>query len=209
MLDAVICLLRHGASVEHRDKYGYDAFGYIMRHLHDFREDWEINREKRSRQGWYCAGYDGPDINDHDLFATARILRGVQLVGGWRRFVDEPRRHLALLRELVARGRATPPPLRYNLFDATALPADCFFHVLKFWRNDDGEQDFPEILAGALPGDETDNDSDDDWSLRDNNDPGETADEPTWEELMDERYRYDHSRSDSDSSHPAKYTLSC
>ena len=54
--------------------------------------------------------------------------------------VDEParRRHPARLR-----GRATPPPLRYNAFDA-ALPTDCFFHVLKFWRSDYGAASYLE-----------------------------------------------------------------
>ena len=41
MTDTVVCLLRHGASVDHRDENGYDAYGYIMRHLHDFKEEWE------------------------------------------------------------------------------------------------------------------------------------------------------------------------
>ena len=37
----------------------------------------------------------------------------------------------------------TPPPLRYNAFDA-ALPTDCFFHVLKFWRSDYGAASYLE-----------------------------------------------------------------
>ena len=43
----------------------------------------------------------------------------------------------------IYRGRATPPPLRYNAFDA-ALPTDCFFHVLKFWRSDYGAASYLE-----------------------------------------------------------------
>ena len=35
------------------------------------------------------------------------------------------------------------PPLRYNAFDA-ALPTDCFFHVLKFWRSDYGAASYLE-----------------------------------------------------------------
>ena len=112
----------------------------------------------------------------------------MQLVGGWRRFVEEPRRHLALLRELVARDRATPPPLRYNLFDAAALPTDCFNHILKFWRSDDGEQSTPEVLAaGAIP-EETSDSDDDDWSTRYDKDPGDAADEPTEEELWQQEF---------------------
>ena len=95
---------------------------------------------------------------------------------------------MALLRELVARGRATPPPLRYNLFDAAALPTDCFFHILKFWRSDAGEQSTPEVLAaGAIP-EETSDSDDDDWSTRYDKDPGDAADEPTEEELWQQEF---------------------
>ena len=112
----------------------------------------------------------------------------ISVMSGWRRFVEEPRRHLALLRELVARDRATPPPLRYNLFDAAALPTDCFNHILKFWRSDDGEQSTPEVLAaGAIP-EETSDSDDDDWSTRYDKDPSDAADEPTEEELWQQEF---------------------
>ena len=133
-LDTVACLLHHGASLQQRDDHGYDAFGYSMRDLHD---------EEEHNDGRYVPGFSGPDIPDEDRLETARLLQRVRLAGGWRRYVDEPRWKLALLRELCSRGRATPPPLRYNAFDA-ALPTDCFFHVLKFWRSDYGAASYLE-----------------------------------------------------------------
>ena len=71
------------------------------------------------------------------------------------------------IRELCSRGRATPPPLRYNAFDA-ALPTDCFFHVLKFWRSDYGAASYLEPspsrsdLLRAFYEDEHEEDSEED-----------------------------------------------
>ena len=147
----------------------------------------EIDYEKRSMEGWCSLRVDGqpPTPSCHsraqpgttcrpirvvDLWTTARLVRGVQPVGGWRCFVDEPRRHLALLRELVARGRATPPP-RAQPFDAAALPTDCFFHIPALAQRRRRAVDFEVLAAGAIP-EETSRLMTHDWSTRDDKDPG-------------------------------------
>ena len=63
--------------------------------------------------------------------ATYNFLCDVEDAGGWRRYVDEPRVQLALLRVLCVQGRATAP--EHSVF-ASTLPLDCFWHVLTFWR---------------------------------------------------------------------------
>ena len=80
------------------------------------------------------------------------LLRDVRLAGGWKRYVNEPRKDLLVLRELCSRGRATPPPsVLAALFGAgfdsarprtrrnprvTPLPTPIFWHVLSYWRSD-------------------------------------------------------------------------
>ena len=82
----------------------------------------------------------------------ADFLAGVKAAGSWRRYVRAPRVELLLLRFAVARGRATPPPVRLRtlspetviferLFGASAedpraLPLEVFWLVLAFWRTD-------------------------------------------------------------------------
>lgn len=80
------------------------------------------------------------------------LLRDVRLAGSWKRYINEPRKGLLVLRELCSRSRATPPPsVLAALFGAgsdsarpgarrttraTPLPTPIFWHVLSYWRSD-------------------------------------------------------------------------
>jgi hypothetical protein len=55
--------------------------------------------------------------------------------GGWRRFVNIPRKSILVLRELCLRGRATPPGALVKLC-APTTPTSIVWCVLKFWRSD-------------------------------------------------------------------------
>ena len=82
----------------------------------------------------------------------ADFLADVRAAGSWFRYVRAPRVELLVLRFAVARGRATPPPVRLRtlspetviferLFGASAedpraLPLEVFWLVLAFWRTD-------------------------------------------------------------------------
>ena len=83
---------------------------------------------------------------------VADFLADVRAAGSWFRYVRAPRAELLVLRFAVARGRATPPPVRLRtlspetviferLFGASAedpraLPRELFWFVLSFWRTD-------------------------------------------------------------------------
>ena len=73
--------------------------------------------------------------------AVAKFLKAASVValfdeiyaaGSWKRYANEPRVQLLMLRCLCAKGRAAPPPGMFaNLL---ALPTAVFWSVLKFWR---------------------------------------------------------------------------
>ena len=63
------------------------------------------------------------------------FLSDVIRAGGWRRFVNIPRKSILVLRELCLRGRATPPRALVNLCAATT-PTSIVWCILKFWRGD-------------------------------------------------------------------------
>jgi hypothetical protein len=63
------------------------------------------------------------------------FLRDVTRAGGWRRFVNIPRKSILVLRELCLRGRATPPRALVKLC-APTTPTSIVWCVLKFWRSD-------------------------------------------------------------------------
>ena len=63
------------------------------------------------------------------------FLRDVIRAGGWRRFVNIPRKSILVLRELCLRGRATPPGALVKLC-APTTPTSIVWCVLKFWRSD-------------------------------------------------------------------------
>ena len=91
-------------------------------------------------------------------------LSDVIRAGGWRRFVNVPRKSILVLRELCLRGRATPPGALVNLCAATT-PTSIVWCVLKFWRSDREPYIPPtQIRLSVWPEDEEydDEESDDD-----------------------------------------------
>jgi len=78
-------------------------------------------------------------LNVHKISRVSKLLHDVDQSGGWRKYVNGPRRRLLVLRTLTERGRATPPrgDVLARLFETRsrhALPPPVFFHVLTFWR---------------------------------------------------------------------------
>ena len=72
---------------------------------------------------------------DLDYIKACALVGDVHAAGGsWARYLHEPRVRLDVLRILVARGRAKPPPHMRALF--TELPKDMFRHVVRFWGSD-------------------------------------------------------------------------
>jgi len=73
--------------------------------------------------------------------ARAKFLKAASVValfdeiyaaGSWKRYANEPRVQLLMLRCLCAKGRAAPSPGMFaNLL---ALPTAVFWSVLKCWR---------------------------------------------------------------------------
>jgi len=110
-LSIVIVLLSRGADPYQRDETGNNAYTLVMNLCH---------REP-------------PQLPIYSLLCNVRSA------GGWRKYANEPRARLLLLRTLTERGRATPPrgDVLARLFETRsrhALPPPVFFHVLTFWR---------------------------------------------------------------------------
>ena len=88
----------------------------------------------------------------HDAMDAVNLVCAVRLAGGWKRYVNAPRKDMLVLRELCARGRAAPPSALAALFCTTGsapsrprtrrnprvapLPTPIFWHVLSYWRSD-------------------------------------------------------------------------
>ena len=73
----------------------------------------------------------------HGHTATADFLAAVRAAGGWRPYIDAPRKELlALRRELPTLFRTGPCRARAQarLFLDTRVPDDVFAYVLAFWR---------------------------------------------------------------------------
>ena len=77
------------------------------------------------------------------------FLRDVRLAGGYRRYVNAPRKTIIVLRQLVLRGRATPPHALVKLF-ADSTPKEIVWRVLKFWRSD-REPLLPPVEQSGYP----------------------------------------------------------
>ncbi len=58
--------------------------------------------------------------------------------GSWKRYANEPRVQLVVLRKLTERGRAKVPRYHnmHTLFAGRTLPDVIFWKVLEFWRTD-------------------------------------------------------------------------
>ena len=65
---------------------------------------------------------------------TLAFFRDYRAAGGtWKRYANEPRKQLLVLRRLVERGRAAPPD--GTLARVQGLPDVLFWKVLAFWRS--------------------------------------------------------------------------
>jgi len=139
--DVVVLLLARGAAVDARDACGFtplmraaaDGHRGVLRLLLTGGADFGALRGRATAAS--LADRDGQR-------AAAALLRGVAAAGGFRAYVDGPRRALLVLRAACERGRARPPPapaVAARLF-ATAgpgvLPREVFWLVLAFWRTD-------------------------------------------------------------------------
>jgi len=75
--------------------------------------------------------YRGPGVVEGSL----ALFRDYRAAGGtWKRYANEPRKQLLVLRRLVERGRAAPPD--GTLARVQGLPDVLFWKVLAFWRSD-------------------------------------------------------------------------
>ena len=70
--------------------------------------------------------------------AFLALLADVRAAGSWKRYANEPRIQLVVLRKLTERGRATVPRYHnmHTLFAGRTLPDVIFWKILKFWRTD-------------------------------------------------------------------------
>ena len=66
------------------------------------------------------------------------LLTAVRAAGSWKRYANEPRVQLGVLRKLTERGRAAVPRYRdmHALFARRTLPDVLFWKILEFWRTD-------------------------------------------------------------------------
>ena len=143
--DAAVLLLDAGARVDASDGERESALDQAAS-----EGDLEMCKLLVSRGASLDARYnDGGDAESLARFyagaleeqpTTADFLAAVRAAGGWKPYVDAPRRELlALRRELPSlreRGRATPSDDRLyeRLFHDARVPDDVFTHVLSYWR---------------------------------------------------------------------------
>ena len=71
--------------------------------------------------------------------AFIELLTAVRAAGSWKRYANEPRVQLVVLRKLTERGRAKVPRYHWiltHLFARGTLPDVLFWKILEFWRTD-------------------------------------------------------------------------
>ena len=71
--------------------------------------------------------------------AFLALLAEVRAAGSWKRYANEPRVQLVVLRKLTERGRAKVPRYHWiltHLFARRTLPDVLFWKILEFWRTD-------------------------------------------------------------------------
>ena len=71
--------------------------------------------------------------------AFLALLADVRAAGSWKRYANEPRVQLVVLRKLAETGRARVPRyhcLHTRLFARRTLPDVLFWKILEFWRTD-------------------------------------------------------------------------
>ena len=127
--EAMLVLLKHGASLDVRDASGQDVFGMVQQRLTGDG----VASERRQA-----------------LESKLAVLSAVRAAGSWKRYNREPSVKLWALRYLALAGRARAPPHFIRLFGAapipkgtvrtrskrlagTPLPDEGFAHVLGFW----------------------------------------------------------------------------
>ena len=91
--------------------------------------------------------YNGEGIPEHPgrcrrpggVEAFIELLTAVRAAGSWKRYANEPRVQLVVLRKLTERGRAKVPRYHWiltHLFARRTLPDVLFWKILEFWRTD-------------------------------------------------------------------------
>ena len=91
--------------------------------------------------------YTGEGIPEHStncrrpgaVEAFLALLAGLRAAGSWKRYANEPRVQLVVLRKLAETGRARVPRYHWiltHLFARRALPDVLFWKILEFWRTD-------------------------------------------------------------------------
>ena len=70
--------------------------------------------------------------------AFLELCAEVRAAGSWKRYANEPRVQLVVLRKLTERGRAKVPRYHnmHTLFARRTLPDVLFWKILEFWRTD-------------------------------------------------------------------------
>jgi len=135
--DAAVLLLDAGARVDDRAGGGQTALHFAGWNGHIDLCKLLLSRgaslDVRDNNG------DDPEAHArlHGRTATADFLAAVRAAGGWRSYVDAPRKELlALRRELPTRRRTGPCRARAQarLFLDARVPDDVFAYVLAFWR---------------------------------------------------------------------------
>ena len=158
-------LLRHGAAVDARLKEtkkthlmlaarysGFVSLGVVRELLrgggsldavdHKGRTAEAIAR-KRLRKPIYDRRRipEDPDLHRRPgaVEAFLELCAAVRAAGSWKRYANEPRVQLVVLRKLAENGRARVP--RYHcmhtrLFARGTLPDVLFWKILEFWRTD-------------------------------------------------------------------------
>ena len=139
-------LLAHGADLRAVDNKSRTARDFAVSH----QTSMESQLESQVNAAWKSED-EPPWISDlsegesggyeMSVEARAKILKAASVValfdeiyaaGSWKRYANEPRVQLLMLRCLCAKGRAAPPPGMFA--SLLALPTAIFWSVLSFWR---------------------------------------------------------------------------
>ena len=126
---ALKLLLKYGSDVDAVDAQGFTAEDHARAALglpvwHDPHAPTRLSEHS-------CGLWRGAGVVEGSL----AILRDFRAAGkDWKRYANEPRKQLLVLRRLVERGRAAPPD--GTLARVQGLPDVLFWKVLAFWRSD-------------------------------------------------------------------------
>ena len=119
-------LLKYGSDVDAVDAEGRTAED----HAHHAMQ-LPVWHEPHDPPKFYGDAWRGAGVVEGAL----ALFRDYRAAGGtWKRYANEPRKQLLVLRRLVERGRAAPPD--GTLARVQGLPDVLFWKVLAFWRSD-------------------------------------------------------------------------